>query len=104
MKSRYDKFIEDGIKMNLVPFIEIKKSPSDYYTYYRAGKTRLDKLSYDYYGNPNYGWLILQANPNVSPLEFNIPNKTLLRIPYPLERAISDYEGGIDKYKELNGL
>lgn len=101
--SRYKSFIVDGTYRK-VPFISIPESSGDFYVYYEVGKTRLDLLSYQYYGDPNYGWLILQANPEVGSLEFNIKNNTKLRIPYPLETAIQGYESNIKKYNNLYGL
>ena len=65
--SRYKSFIVDGT-IKRVPFIDVPKNPTDFYTYYELGKTRLDLLSYQYYDNPNYGWQILQANPQYGSL------------------------------------
>lgn len=101
--SRYKSFVTDGVYKR-IPLIEVPYSPSDIYTIYEVGKTRLDLLSYRYYSNPNYGWLILQANPDVGSLEFRIENNTRLRIPYPLENAIQGYEANIRKYNKLYGL
>ena len=101
--NRYKTFIVDGAYTK-VPFIEVPTSNSDFYVYYDVGKTRLDLLSYQYYGNPNYGWFILQANPEAGSLEFRIKDKTRLRIPYPLENAIQGYENNIKKYNNLYGL
>lgn len=101
--NRYKSFISDGTYKK-VPFIEIPISNSDFYVYYEVGKTRLDLLSYQYYGDSNYGWLILQANPHAGSLEYKIPNNTRLRIPFPLENAIQGYEGNIKKYDKLYGL
>lgn len=98
--DRYSKFRNDNA-IELVPFVEIPKSTNDYYFEYKKGVTRLDVVSNEYYGDPNYGWLILQANPEVGSLEFNIPDKTVLRIPFPLEYAISAYKSGVDSYKKL---
>jgi len=55
--SRYKNFIVNGAYLK-VPFIKIPENASDCYVYYEAGKTRLDLLSYQYYNDPNYGWLI----------------------------------------------
>ena len=101
--NRYKSFIVDGA-FKKIPFIEIPNSQNDFYVFYEVGKTRLDLLSYQYYGDPNYGWLILQANPHVSSLEFRIPDKERLRIPYPLENALQGYENNIKKYNNLYGL
>ena len=101
--NRYKSFIVDGTYKK-VPFIEVPQSSSDFYVYYEVGKTRLDLLSYQYYEDANYGWLILQANPQVGSLEFNIENNEKLRIPYPLENALQGYEANIQKYNKLYGI
>ncbi len=101
--SRYDKFKRGG-EMKLVPFAEIPLKQTDRYEYYIQGKTRLDILSYTHYKDPNYGWLILQANPEVGGLEFMIPDGVLIRIPYPLDLSLTQYENSIKKYEELYGI
>ena len=101
--NRYKNFISDGAYLK-VPFIRIPESPSDCYTYYEVGKTRLDLLSYQYYNDPNYGWLILQANPQYGSLEFMLDTNIKLRIPYPLDIALQSYEEEIKKYDKLYGL
>lgn len=101
--NRYSSFSANG-HMKLVPFAEVPIKPTDRFDYYILGRTRLDVLSYTHYGDPNYGWLILQANPEIGGLEFNIPDGTLLRIPYPLETSLLDYESSIKLYDELYGL
>jgi len=101
--SRYKSFIVDGT-FKKVPFIKVPKNPTDIYVYYEVGKTRLDLLSYQYYNDPNYGWLILQANPKYSSLEFRMENNARLRIPYPLETAIQGYENELKKYEKLYGF
>ena len=101
--SRYKSFIVDGAYKK-VPFIKVPERPTDCYTYYRTGETRLDLLSYQYYDDPNYGWLILQANPDLGSLEFKLENNTRIRIPYPLENALEGFENEIKNYIKLYGL
>ena len=101
--NRYEKFVSNG-EMKLVPFAKIPVSGSDRYIRYRRGRTRLDIVSNEHYGSPNYGWLILQANPSVGALEYAIPDGTLLRIPYPLETSIANYKNSIKLYDELYGI
>lgn len=100
--SRYDKFIENGT-MKLVPFIKIPKKSTDIYDYYVQGVSRLDLISHQYYNDANYGWLILQANPELEPYEFKIPTNTLLRIPYPLDQTLIQYNKDIETYFNLYG-
>lgn len=101
--SRYTRFKKDG-RLTKIPFIEIPKRSTDVYVYYDRGSMRMDSLSYQYYDDPNYGWLILQANPKLGAYEFRIEDKVQIRIPYPLDSAIQSYEEGVDMYDQLYGL
>ena len=101
--NRYESFMSNG-SYKKVPFIEIPVRGTDCYAFKEVGKTRLDLLSYQYYNDPNYGWLILQANPSLGSLEFKIENGSKIRISYPLEQAIQGYENDIAKYVKLYGL
>lgn len=96
--NRYKSFVTENGNMRIVPFIKIPKRNSDKYTYWDRYNSRMDLLSYQFYGDPNYGWLILQANPHLPSLEFLIPNGEKIRIPFPLEVSISQYESDIKSY------
>lgn len=98
--DRYSMFRKEG-EIGIVPFGEIPKKSSDLFETYEKGKTRLDILSFNYYNDPNYGWLIMQANPEYGSMEFEIPDKSVLRIPYPLKQSIDDYEQSIKQYNDL---
>lgn len=99
--DRYEKFRVDG-EIKFVPFIEIETYSTDLFITFDKTKMRMDTLSYKYYGDPNYGWLILQANPVYGSMEFSIPDGVKLRIPYPLSSAKTRYESGIEEYNNLN--
>ena len=98
--DRYTRFRIDG-DIEIVPFVKLREKQTDFFETYRKGKSRLDLISYDYYGDANYGWLIMQANPEYGSMEFEIPDGSILRIPYPLQESISDYENGVANYKKL---
>lgn len=100
--DRYAKFRMNG-DVSMVPFIEIPVRDTDYYESFYVGKTRLDLLSYKYYNNPDYGWFIMQANPQYGANEFSIPDKATLRIPYPLGTALEGYKNSIETYFKLYG-
>jgi phage tail protein X len=102
--DRYKKFRKDDGTLRFVPFIKIPIRSTDEYHTYEMGKTRFDRLSYEYYGDSQYGWLILQANPSIGSFEFEIPNGTMLRIPMPIETVLTGYEASIDEYKQINGI
>jgi hypothetical protein len=43
------------------------------------------------------------ANPQFGGLEFNIPDNTLIRIPFPFDSAVERYSTEIRNYKLLYG-
>lgn len=95
--DRYQRFRTNG-DCKIVPLIEIPKYDTDLYITYDKSTMRMDNLSYKYYGDSNYGWLIMLANPNLGSLEYLIPDGSLVRIPYPLDVAISRYETNVTTY------
>lgn len=101
--SRYERFI-DGGNVRHVPFVNIPKKDSDKYVEYDPKSNRLDLLSYQYYDDPNYGWLILQANPELGSMEYMIRRNTVVRVPYPLEDTLIRYASDIDRYEKLYGI
>jgi len=98
--DRYSKFRGNGT-IKIVPNIEIPKLSSDYYEVYNRGKSRLDNISYEYYKDPNYDWLIMMANPEYGSMEFEIPDGSQLRIPYPLDTILQAYNLLVDNYNRL---
>ena len=99
--DRYSQFRgEDQIEM--VPFGEIPSKSSDERIIFKKGEMRLDQISYQYYGSPDYAWLIMQANPQYGSMEYHIPDSVELRIPYPLEASINDYKESIETYNKYN--
>jgi len=100
--DRYENFRSNG-GMKPIPGIKIEVADTDKNVIYKIGDTRLDILSQKYYNNPYHGWLILLANPQYGGLEFNIPNREILRIPYPFNSAVERYLNEIRIYKLLYG-
>jgi hypothetical protein len=100
--DRYKSFRVNG-EIKPLPGITIPESTSDVYALYKKGQTRLDKISNSYYNSPYNGWLIMLANPEFGGLEFNIPDMTSLRVPYPLQDAIQRYINEVNNHKILYG-
>lgn len=96
----YDRYLKlrgnDSVRNT--DFLPIPIESSDLMITYDRMTMRFDNLSYRYYGNANYGWLILQANPHWGSMEFSIPDGVTLRIPYPLTSAITRYENAVNSY------
>lgn len=100
--DRYKKTFIDN-KHRTLPFIKLPKKSTDKQYFYSVGSSRLDKISNDFYGNPTYGWLIMMANPQYGALEMNIPDQTIINIPYPLQHSLLDYNSAINNYFNLYG-
>jgi len=100
--DRYNAFRVNA-DMKPLPGITIPESGSDKTMVYKQGLSRLDKLSNMYYNNAYSGWLIMLANPQFGGLEFNIPDMTLIRIPFPFDSAVSRYITQVKNHKALYG-
>ena len=95
--NRYSKFVFNG-QQTVVPYITLPSKSSDKNYIYKVGQSRLDKISQQYYGTPFFGWLILQANPSFGGLEFNIPDGSILTIPFPLMTSLQDYNNELETH------
>lgn len=89
--SRYKQLITPQRKMQIMPGVVISNRDTDKFIIYNSDKMRLDTIAADVYGDDMYSWLILLSNPEY-PLEFDIPNNTIIRVPYPLNDVLVEYE------------
>lgn len=96
--DRYKMFRENGFVEPPVPFIKIPVYDTDIFVSFNSFTMRMDTLSYKYYGDANYAWLILNANPSIPQYEYQILDGTRVRIPYPLDSALARYESGVKNY------
>jgi len=101
--NMYSLFIKNGTPISL-PGITIPESDTDKRVVYKKGKTRFDKLSDDYYGNPYHGFLIMSANQQFGCREFDIPDGQIIRIPFPFSKALSLFNNEFLKFKTLYGI
>jgi hypothetical protein len=95
--NRYDEFLING-EQTVVPFVQLPQKTTDKVYVYKLARTRLDKVSQDFYGTPFFGWLILQANPQYGGLENTIPDGAILIIPFPLLPSLQDYKSAINNH------
>jgi hypothetical protein len=89
--NRYKRLFTDE-KMVSPPFVKLDEKSTDTMIIYNIGKSRLDKISQEYYGSPYYSWLILVANPEYLGLEWNINDGDAVRVPLPLDTTLVEYE------------
>ena len=95
--NRYENFLING-QQTVVPFLQLPQRVTDQKYIYRRGRSRLDKISYEKYGTPYFGWLIQMANPLYGSLETDIPDGTILIVPFPLIAALQDYKSALDTH------
>lgn len=96
--DRYELVKNSDGTIDSLPFIKIPKNNTDKYEEWIVGRSRLDKISQRFYNNPFFDWLILYANPEYIS-EFDIPDGVVIRIPFPLEKVIIDYENELKKIR-----
>lgn len=101
--GRYTRFIQNG-GMRVVPHIKIRSKSTDKSVRWNKQLHRLDVISYTYYNDATFGWLILLANPQLPAEEFSIEDNTLIRIPYPLAASLRQYDEAITNYINRNGI
>jgi len=95
--NRYNEFLING-EQTVVPYINLPSKTTDKRYIYKVGQSRLDKVSQQYYSTPVFGWLILVANPTFGGQEFNIPDGSILTIPFPLVASLQDYKNTLENH------
>lgn len=101
--DRYNRLRENG-DVKPMPFIKLKIKNTDRYEPYKEGFTRLDILSYKHYGDPNYDWLIKLANSNLGSMGYDYVDGSIIRIPFPLEVSLDEYNNEMTKYNHYYGF
>lgn len=95
--DRYKNFLISG-QQTVVPFISLQQKNTDKQYIFKENVSRLDKISFEYYGSPLFSWLILSANPKYGGLEYKIPNGAVLTIPFPLVSSLQDYNSALEMH------
>lgn len=95
--NRYNTFLING-DQTIVPYINLPSKTTDKRHIYKVSQSRLDKISQQYYGTPTFGWLILLSNPKFGGEEWNIPDGSILTIPFPLLTSLQDYKNELENH------
>jgi hypothetical protein len=95
--NRYQNFLLNG-EQTVVPNVKLPSKTTDKKYVYRQGMSRLDKISYEFYNTPYFGWLIQMANPVYGSMENEIPDGTVLIIPFPLVQSLQDYKNALNTH------
>jgi hypothetical protein len=97
--NRYEGVDSNGY-IQLTPRVKYKPQSTDKEETWTRN-SRMDLVSYKYYEDPNYDWLILLANDQIPFLEFEIPFGTVLKIPYPLDNALRQYTNSVYNFQQF---
>lgn len=97
--NRYRQIITPQRKMQIMPGIVISKRETDKYIMYNSMKMRFDTIAAELYGDDLYGWLISLANPEYF-IEFDIPVNTIIRVAFPLNDVLVEYEQKVSTLKD----
>lgn len=89
----YGLLRDDNTLRNMPP-IKIKKRNTDKYVMYNKDLTRLDVIAGEIYEDETLGIVILWANPEYF-YEFDIPNNTVIRIPFPKQDVLKEISSKI---------
>jgi len=100
--NRYAKVSMNGV-VELLPRFRYSPQASDREEIWQVDKSRMDLISYKYYEDANYDWLIMLANDDIPHIEFEIPDGTILTIPYPLEIALNQFKNQLNIFENLYG-
>ena len=101
MEKEYNRYeiLNNTTTIQIMPMVKLPVNSTDKFEYWNSEIHRFDKLAYKYYGNPFYDFFILLANPSYVS-EYDIPDDTLIRIPFPIEKVKSDYENILTMLKK----
>jgi hypothetical protein len=95
--NRYAILTNSDGTTDMMPFVQLPVNQSDKFESWNVNFSRLDKLSQKYYGSPFYDFFILYASGYMS--EFDIPDGTVIRIPFPLTKVRADYEAALTAFR-----
>ncbi len=92
--NRYRFVTQGNGTLQNLSTIKIKKRDTDKFVMYNLEKTRLDRIAGEIYGDDTFWWLILLANPDFG-VEFDIPNNTVIRVPFPLQDVVTEFQNKV---------
>lgn len=82
-----------------MPPVKISIRKTDKYITYKKNTMRTDYLAGEIYQDETFWRLIMWANPEYF-LEFDIPDNSIIRIPYPLNDVIAEVKSFITNNKD----
>jgi len=91
MPYNFYSLLKDNDKLRNMPPIQIEKRSTDKSVTYNKQKNRLDTIAGNIYNDETLWRLILWANEEYF-LEYDIPDNTVIRVPYPYLDVINEVQ------------
>lgn len=89
MPFNFYKPLKDNEILKDMPPVRISSRKTDKFILYRKELMRLDFIAGEIYSDETLWRLIMWANPEYF-LEFDIPDGTVIRVPYPLNDVLAE--------------
>lgn len=89
MPFNFYKPLKDNDTLKDMPPVQISSRKTDKFILYKKELMRLDFIAGEIYSDETLWRLIMWANPEYF-LEFDIPDETVIRVPYPLNDVLAE--------------
>jgi len=99
MPFNFYKPLKNNDSLKDMPPVQIKKRKTDKFITYNRNLMRLDYIAGQIYEDETLWRLIMWANPEWA-LEFDIPNNSIIRIPFPLNDVLAEVNAFITNNKD----
>ena len=99
MSYNFYKSLINGKDIKDMPPVNISIRNTDKYITYQREKMRLDYIAGQIYKDETLWRVIMWANPEYS-IEFDIPNQTVIRIPFPINDVLTEVNNFIINNKD----
>jgi len=102
MPYNFYKFLRNitGEQLENMPPIEIDQRDTDKKIIYNKNTTRIDRIAGDIYEDETLGRIIMWANPEYD-YEYDIPDNTVIRVPFPKNDVLQEITRKINLRKEI---
>lgn len=87
-------------KLTDIPFVKLPTKSTDLTHVWNKLSDRMDTVSEQFYSNPFGGKFILMANATICKNEDEIPDGTILVIPFPYNDALQRWLNQVEKLKQ----
>ncbi len=97
------RILRNGQVLSSMPPLLIRGRDTDVFVIYNKSKNRTDRIAFNIYQDETFKTLIMWANPEYF-CEYDIPDNTVIRVPFPLLDVIQEVTEKIRLGKDRDDL